>query len=459
MATINVGGLATGLDTNSIITQLVALERAPMDTLQTQRDAVVAHQQALQTFNSKVLAFLTAVDSVRDGTDVLAHTATSSNPNVVTATADSNASTGTTSITVLALARNAIATSTTSGLTSADAKVATATGTFTFRVGSGSNQQVNVDATTTLQGLADAINAKGAGASASVVNTGTAANPDFRLRIASNDTGLSNDLTIVADPTTLGVTVSQAARNASFNVTGFSDPLSREHNTFDDVIPGVTISLAAEGGPVTISVATDTQAVTDNVKSVVNAFNDIVNFVASQSQVTQDTSTAARSIQAGPLAFDGTVQNVLASLHGVLSGAVPGLTGNLTLLAQVGVSTNRDGTLAFDSSKLATALASGPGSVSALFGGNGAVGGVADRLHDYITGLTQSGGVIDAGTKGLADQIASIDDQLAAGQRHLDEFQANLQATFTNLEVIVSRLQAQSGYITSLTNALGGTTK
>jgi flagellar hook-associated protein 2 len=459
MSIINVGGLATGLDTNSIITQLVALERAPLNTLQTQRDGVAAHQQALQTFNSKVLAFLSAVDTVRDGSDVLAHSATSSNSSVLTATADSNAATGTTSITVLGLARNAIATSAASGLASANAKIATGNGTFVFRVGSGADQPVPVDATTTLQGLADAINGRGAGAAASVVNAGTVANPDFRLRIASSDTGLSSDLTIVADATTLGISVTQAAANASFNVTGFSDPLSREHNTFDDVIPGVTISLVAPGAPVTISVATDTQAVTDNVRRVVNAFNDIVTFVAGENQVTQDTAAADHSVQAGPLAFDGTVQGVLSSLHGVLSGAVPGLDGNLTLLAQVGISTSRDGTLAFDPGKLATALASDPNSVSALFGGTGAVGGVADRLHDYITGLTQTGGVIDVGTKGIADQIASIDDQLAAGQRHLDEFQANLQTTFTNLEVVVSNLQAQGAYITSLTNSLGGTTR
>ena len=84
---------------------------------------------------------------------------------------------------------------------------------------------------------------------------------------------------------------------------------------------------------------------------------------------------------------------------------------------------------------------------------------MADRLHGYLTGFTQTGGLIAVGTKGLADQIASIDGQLAAAQRHLDAYRADLQASFTNLEVVVSNLQAQSGYITSLTNALGGNTR
>jgi flagellar hook-associated protein 2 len=458
MATINVSGLATGLDTNSIITQLVALERAPMDILQAQRDAVAAHQTALQTFNSKVLAFLTAVDAVRNGDAVLARTATSSDSNVLTATAGSGASTGTTTLTVLGLARNAIATSA-NGRASATATVATGSGSFVFHVGSGHDQTVAVDGTTTLQGLATAINGKNAGVTASVVNVGTTASPDFRLRIASQDTGSSNDLTIVTDDTTLAVAVTQPATNASFNVTGFTDPLTREHNTFDDVIPGVTLSLAGQGGPVTVAVGTDVQGVTKNVQTVVNAFNDIVDFVAAQSQVTQDTSATDHSVTAGPLAFDSTVRTVLASLHGMISSAVSGLQGDVTLLAQVGITTQRDGTLDFDTGKLATALTADATAVSSLFGGSGTVGGVADRLHDYLTGLTQSGGLIAINAKSISDQIAGIDDQLAAGQRHLDAFQSNLRTTFTNLEVLVSNLQTQSGYITALTNAFGGTSK
>src|SRR5689334_24251809 len=97
---ITVAGLATGLDTNGIINQLVALERQPLDALQAQRDTAAAQQTSLQTFNTKVLAFLTAVDSVRNGTDVIGRSATSSNESVLTAKATSAASVGTTDITV-----------------------------------------------------------------------------------------------------------------------------------------------------------------------------------------------------------------------------------------------------------------------------------------------------------------------------------------------------------------------
>src|SRR5882762_4087505 len=109
--TISVGGLATGLDTNKIIDQLVALERRPLDILTTQRDDAVARQKALATFGSKVFAFLTAANDVRTGDDVIARKATSSDTDVLTATAGGAAVPGTTTINVLALARGAIATS------------------------------------------------------------------------------------------------------------------------------------------------------------------------------------------------------------------------------------------------------------------------------------------------------------------------------------------------------------
>lgn len=452
MGTITVGGLATGLDTNTIVTQLVALERRSIDVLETQRLDAKTREKALQTFNTKVLAFLTAVDTVRTADGVLVRKASSSDEAVLTATAGGAAVAGSTSLNVTALARGSIAVAA-NGKTSATATVAAGSGNFVFRVGSGTNQTVAVDGTTTLQGLASGINALDAGVGATVVNVGTAAAPDFRLRIASTDTGNSSNITIVTDDTTLGVATTQAAQNAAFTVSGFVTPLSRERNTFDDVIPGVALTLAGEGSA-TVTVTTDTKGVTDKVQAVVTAFNDIVSFVSGESQVTQDTSTTDREVNVGPLAFDGTVRTVLASLKSIVSNTVPGLSGNVTLLAQVGITTTREGTLAFNSATFSAALASDEGAVGALFGGSGAVGGVADRLHDYLTALTQSGGLIDIRIDGAGDRIATLEDQIAAGERHLESFEQNLRATFTNLEVLVSSLQSQGAFLQS---ALGRT--
>jgi len=455
--TITIGGLATGLDTNKIIDQLVALERAPLDLVTKQRDDATEHQKALETFGSKVFAVLTAANDLRTSDDVIARQATSSDPDVLTATAGGAAVPGSATITVIDLARGAIATSA-NGTASATSTIATGAGSLVFRVGSGDAQTIAVDATTTLAGLAAKINALDAGVTASVVNAGTTAAPDFRLRVATTDTGASQALTIVGDDTTLGVTVTQTAQNASFTVTGFTDPLSREHNAFDDVMPGVRIALTGKGGPVTVSVGTDVAGVTAKVQALVTAFNDLATFVNGASEVTQDTSSNDRTVTAGPLAFDGTVRSILSGLHGVVSAAAPGLDGSLTLLAQVGITTQRDGTLAFDTTKLATALTNDESAVGKLFGGGATAGGIADRLHDYLTVLTRSGGLIDVGAKSVSDQIASLETQLAEGQRHIDEFETNLRATFTNLEVLVNSLQSQGAFLLGALG-IGGSSK
>jgi len=449
MGTITFGGLATGLDTNSIVTQLVALERQrSLDPLTTQQTTTTNQQSAFQTFNTKLLTLLTAVNKLSDPTSAIVQQASSSDASVVTATAGSGALTGTTEITVNHLAQAAIASSA-SGKASATSTIATGSGSFAFRVGTGTVQTIAIDTTTTLDQLASAINDTKSGATASVVNVGTDSNPDFRLRIASDQTGTANAVSIVTDDTTLGVAVSQPGADASFNVSGFTDPLSRSTNTVSDVIPGVTLNLLAKGGPVTVTVGADVQAVTDQVNDVVKAFNDIQTFVDGQSTITQDTTADARTVTIGPLALDGTVRGILDSLHSIISSQVSGVSDQYGVLAQIGITTQRDGTLAFDTTAFQTELGAHGGDVAALFAGSGSAPGVADKLADYLNGITAPAGLIDVHSQSFTTELSDLSNSIAAGQRNLDAFQANLQEQYTNLELVVSTLKSQNGFLSS----------
>jgi len=127
MATISVGGLATGLDTNSIVDKLVKLEGRSVDLLTAQRVAAQNQQSALQTFNGKVLAFLAAVDKLRTPGDVLVRTATSSSPTVLGASAGSGAGVGSTTVTVTNLAKASIGAAA-NGTSSSSATIATGSG-------------------------------------------------------------------------------------------------------------------------------------------------------------------------------------------------------------------------------------------------------------------------------------------------------------------------------------------
>ena len=448
MATLSIGGLATGLDTNSIVDQLVALEkRSQVDLLNIQQLDVQSQKTALQTFNTKLVDVLAAVDKLRDSRSAISRTATSSDTSVLTAVAGTGALKGTTNITVNSLARGAIAVSA-NGKSATDATVASGSGSFSFKVGSGATQTISIDASTTLEGLTNSINALGAGVVSSVVNLGTDATPDYRLRLASASTGTSSNISIVHDDTNLGLSVTQSAQNASISVTGFATPFSRESNVISDIIPGVTLSLLKEGS-VTVASDTDTAAVASNVQAVATAYNALVSFVNDQSAVTQDTSSADKDVTGGPLAFDTTVKSILTGLHDVVSNKVEGLSGTYSLLAEIGLTSNKDGSLSFDASKLSTALSSNEGDVSALFSGSGSIDGVFDRIHQYLTDVTGSSGVLTVHSNSLADQIKSLQTRMEDGQRNVDAYQQNLKDQFTSLELLVNQLKSQGSLLTS----------
>jgi flagellar hook-associated protein 2 len=449
MGTITIAGLATGLDTDKIVTQLVALERQRgIGSLETQKTDASARQIALQTFTGKVTAFLTAIDKLKTPDNFLLRQGTSSDESVLTVDAETGAQTGATAIEVDHLARPAIATSA-NGKSSATAAIATGSGNFSFRVGAaGTVRTVAIDATTTLADLAAAINVAEPDVTASVVNIGTTSTPDFRLRLASDQTGVAKGVIVVADDTTLGVSVTQAALDASFTVDGFTDPLSRDSNTFSDVIPGVTINLLGTG-PATVTIGNDADAVTKQVQDAVTAFNDIVTFVDGESIVQQDTGSDDRSVALGPLALDSTVRGVIDSLRRLISDPQEGTSATYSVLAQVGVTTTRDGTLAFNQATFRTELTAHSSDVAALFGGNGTTGGVADRISDYLSAINNSGGIIDVHNSAVGSELRSLEERITAGQRNLDAFEENLRAQFTSLEVLVSSMQSQGSFLLS----------
>src|SRR5437879_10623728 len=443
---ITVGGLATGIDTNSIIDKRVALEKRPVALLGVEVEDVQATQRSINTLGSKLSTLRSAAHALGTTDGVLVRAATSSDTDVLAAAAGAGAQPGSVALTITQLARGSVAGATV-GVASATSTVASGPGTFQFQVGSGTVKSVNVDATTTLQGLATAINALDAGVTASAVNLGTASAPDFRLEIASKATGATSTVTVTHDDTALAVQTAQAGQNAQFTVDGFSGTFERESNPFGDVLPGVTVTLRNRG-TATVTVADDADAITAKVKTLVAAFNDIVTFVTGESQVTetQDKSDVAL----GSLATDSTVKHLVARLHEVFSESVGGAYTNLSSL---GLATQQDGTIAFDEGKFRTALGSDSTAVAATFAGAGTASGVAKDLSALIDGMTGSGGTLALHTTALNDQIRSLQDQIDAGQREVDAFEVNLRQQFTALETFVSGLKNRGSF---LQQAFGG---
>jgi flagellar hook-associated protein 2 len=346
---------------------------------------------------------------------------------------------------VTQLARGSVAGAAT-GVASAESTIASGAGTFAFHVGSGATQSVAVDGTTTLQGLADAINALGAGVTASAVNLGTSAAPDYRLQLVTQNTGAASTLTIEQDGTSLGVATSQTGLDAQFTLTGFTGTFSREANTFSDVLPGVTISLVATG-TATVTVNDDPAKITEQVESLVAAFNDVVNFVTGESAVT--AATDDEDTKLGSLAADSTVKRVLSRLHETFSAQFAGATTKFVNLSSLGIATKQDGTITFDKAKFEAALATDATAVAQVFGGNGTVSGIASNLATFLGEATGTGGVLGKHVTGLDDSIRAIKDRIDDGERHLARFEEGLVRQFTALERLVSGLQSQQTFLAS----------
>jgi len=441
VATFSVGGLVSGIDYNTLIDKILELERRPAAQLEQRQAAYRARIEAYDTLASKLDALRAAADDVRTTSAFYVKTARVSDATLLEAAASASAAEGTYSVTVDRLAQaHRIASS---GVGSETAVVGTGSGSFAFSVGGGAPTTVAVTAETTLAGLRDAINAAGGDATASLVFDGAS----WRLVLTAVHSGAANAIVITENATTLGFPTGpvaggstlRAAQDAAFSIDGLS--MTREDNVVEDALPGVTLTLEGTGSG-TVSVTRDTAAIRARIEALVAAYNDVVSFVASKAYY--DPATG----QGGPLAGEGTARDVVTRLRTLAAARVAGLPEELRVLAQVGITTGRDGTLSVDGSVLGARLAADLDGVAALFASEGGVAGAfydyADQAADSVTGavaLRKKG--LERIVSGLAAGIERIEERLAKEEEAL-------RTRFAALEALVAGLSSQGAFLSGL---------
>ena len=448
MATISFGGLATGLDTESLIERLLTVEQQPITTLQTRRVKYQALSAAFQDLNTKLLSVKTAAEGLRDPATFFSRSVTSSDDEVATATATAGEMTGTFTLTTTALARGSVATAAVTKSALSDT-VATGDGTFTFKLGAaGTEKQVAVTASTTLEQLVADINELGAGVKATAVNMGTAAAPAYKLTLTSAGTGTANNIVIVADSTTLAVANTQGAADASFSVTGLGT-FTRATNTVSDVIDGVTITLKASTGSTELALAYDKVATQSKVQSLVDAYNTAIRAIDTQ---TAATTSADGKVTAGAFSGDAVPRVIRTGLASAMTST---LTGTLARIADVGITTQRDGTLALDAAKFKKALDADPTAVSALFAGTSSRDGIMDLIYAKAEAATKSiTGTIAVRRDGLTTTMRSLQSQIDRATARLITTEQTLRARFSALEQLVARTQSTGNSLISALNGL-----
>ena len=378
--TLTSAGLGSGLDVNTIVSQLMAVEQRPL-TLLSQKEASYQTQlTAYGTLKGALSSFQTTMQSLSTATKFQSQTATSGDSSILTASTSGGATAGTYAIHVGNIAHSQVLAAT--GI--ANQQNPSSTGTLSIRVGTGALKTITLDSSNnTLAGLRDAINTADAGVTATIVNDGSAT--PYKLVLSANATGAANTIQITnnlsaGELSTAVTSLAQvrAADDAALTVNGVA--VSSAANSVTTVIPGVTLNLQT-AGDTTVAVASDTATAQQAVNDFVKAYNDI------NSTITNLTAYDAKTKTGGPLLGDFTAQNLQVQIRNVLANHLAGVGGSLTLLSQVGVSFQKDGTLAVDSTKLANATSASFSDLSGLFSVQGKS---SNSLLSYVNSAAKS---------------------------------------------------------------------
>ncbi|MGC2166129.1 MAG: flagellar filament capping protein FliD [Gallionella sp.] len=473
MVTTTSSTAATSLDVNSIVTQLMTVEQQPLTKLDTKEASYQAKLSAYGTIKGAVSSFQTALSAL-NSSSFQAYAVSSSDSSYVSASAFSTAAPGTYAVNVTSLAKSQslVAAGKTSSTVAIGAGTAT-TISFDFGTISGgtlnngiySNASFTTNGNTirtitvdsgnnTLQGIRDAINAANLGVSASIVNDGSA-NP-YRLVLNSTSTGASNSLKITStgdaaigtlldnDPAgTQHLTETVAASNAVLTVNGIT--ITKDSNTVSDAIQGVTLNLnKLTTAPLTLNVTRDTGTVSNAISGFVKAYNDLNTTLANLTAYNATSKTGALLIG------DATVRTLQFQLRNQLSNSVSG-TNTYSTLSSIGVTFQKDGSLALDAGKLSTAIANNFSDIGTLFT---SAGGYATTLGTWTSNVLASNGSLTSVTNGINKNIDDIGKQRTALQARLVTTEARYRAQFTALDQMLTSMNNTQTYMTQQITAM-----
>lgn len=452
MATISSLGVGSGLDIKSIVSQLVALEKKPLEKLKI--DAATT-QAKITTFGQIKSLVSTLQDSVTKLTSVTGWNsvaATSSAKDYVSATAIGGTQPTSFNVEVQSLAQARATAS-----QSLPAGAALGEGTLTLTV-NGTAVDIEVGAADTMAGIAGKINGSTAGVTATILNDGSGE----RLLLTSKTTGLNGAFSLSVaetvddnvsgeDPNTnnlglsrllFGTTETKAAADAQATINGIA--VTSSNNTFANVVSGVTLTVGQEtevGKPVTITVSPDNSAVQANIDAFIQAYNDVNGVLNEATKYDAEKGVGAL------LQGDSTT----LSLQSALRAAVQSLTtgGAFSRLSDIGISAQRGGDLTLDASKLSKALEQ-PDALKNLFSstGVGDAQGIAVRLKSVTTALLATDGFFKRKDDSLNRMLdANSKDQDRVNDK-ASRIETQLNRKYSALDTQMSSLNALNNYLT-----------
>lgn len=461
-------GIGSGIDIDSLVIGMVAAERAPKETqLARLEKQTTTKITSLGSLRSAMSTFQSALEALNKPELFKARSTNVSSKDVLTATASTSAGSGSYQVEVRALAASS---KVVLGAIAPNARLGA--GSLEIAVGASEPIAITVaEPNDTLADVRDSINR--AGASQGLTATIVTDTQGQRLVLSSTKTGRGEDISVVATP-------APGEANQSLSRLAFdpeAPPLAEDHpdyaasarmiaraasaelsidgllvesttNKVEGAIEGVTLDLKAKtemNKPLTVGVTLDKAGVTSNVQKFVDAYNKLMGVISSETNITQVGEGKAPVV--GGLVGDATARTVQRSIQEELARVSDGA---IKALSDIGVTTQRDGTLKMDSAKLDKALASGFESVAGLFTGEQ---GLAARLSEKLQPYTRDGGILQQRHEAMTSTITSIDKQRADLERRITSLQERLYKQFNAMDQLVGQLtNTSNSLLASLEN-------
>ena len=446
MAGFSVGGLATGLDTKTMIAQLLQVERSAQAGPKRRKAEADQRSQAMSDLISLMKEVHTAAEGVDTDSEAAAVTATSTDTDKFTVTGDGNALPGSYSLAIsrLAKAQKDMATLGTS-LTDSIQE-----GTYTIQVAGEDAVDFVVDGNNnTLSGFISAINSSESGVTASTIFDGT----DYTLVLTAEESGKLvtysardggdwKDL----DGNRNGISTYSAHQTAQFMMDGIL--ITSESNEITDAVTGLTINLLEttefdkDGNPtelVDLEVKPDSTKTTENVEKLTSAIGKVLSNLK--------TNMASSEDRAGILAFDSTARMLRGSIADALVNRQTGNEGTYSSLTMIGIGQDRYGNLSFDKDEFAEALAKDKDGVMNLITGED---GLADRFKDMSDDYTFSDGFLTIRKTMYSDRSSAISKAIDRMEDRVLAYEKRLKNQFAKLEQMVSGLNQQSSALSRL---------
>lgn len=478
MASLSSLGVGSGLDAETIVTKLVAIEKQPADALTTKNTKLQTQVSTWGKIQSNFSALQDASSKLMDSSFWSTTTAKSSDDASVSVSTGSNAAAGSYAVNVTQLAAaQSVASSaftastspvgegtlrielgkyTTDNSTTPPAVTFAAKAAATavdISIGPGDN---------TLEKIRDRINTANAGVSATIVTDASGARLVMRgqsgeenaFRVSVTETATAPGLSALAYSAATGATSAmsrtQTAQNAQATINGLN--VSSASNTLSNVLDGVTLKLnKTTTTPATVNVDLDTSSISKGVNDFVSAYNSVVSTIRVQTLYDDASKTA------GPLQGNATARGLLSQMRSLISSNTSASSA-FSRLSDIGIDINKDGTLSTKSTKFNDAMGK-LGELQKFFAGSSdtdsSLNGIGTRVKNLTKQIldTTSGAIVNS-TSGLNTTITRNNNKITSINDHAAKVETRLRAQYTALDTSMAKLSGLSSYVTAQLAAL-----